>query len=61
MSNLRSTSAQAETCLQLVQDLTRMYRPIYVVRFDKRTGDVFMLAGDEIEVIIAANGRWRFN
>jgi hypothetical protein len=61
MSEYRSTAAQAEACLQLAQDLTRMYRPIYLVRFDRRTGNLFMLAGDEIEVVIAPNGLWRFN
>lgn len=61
MSNFSSTSAQAETCLQLSQDLTRMCRPIYLVRFDRRTGDMFMLAGEGIEITINPNGLWRFN
>jgi hypothetical protein len=61
MSTFSSTSAQAETYLQLSQDLTRMYRPIYLVRFDQRTGDIFMLAGEGIEISIKANGLWRFN
>jgi hypothetical protein len=61
MSNFSSTSAQAETCLQLSQDLTRMYRPVYLVRFDRRTGNIFMLAGEGIEISIQANGLWRFN
>jgi hypothetical protein len=61
MSNFSLTSAQAETCLQLVQDLTRMYRPIYLVRFDRRTGNIFMLDGEGIEISIQANGLWRFN
>jgi hypothetical protein len=61
MSKFSSSSAQAETCLQLSQDLKRMYRPIYLVRFDRRTGDIFMLAGEGIEIAIKANGLWRFN
>jgi hypothetical protein len=60
MSNFSSTPAQAETCLYLSQDLTRMYRPIYLIRFDRRTGEIFMLAGEGIEIIIKANGLWRF-
>jgi hypothetical protein len=61
MSSFNSTSAQAVTCLQLSQDLTKMYRLIYLVRFDQRTGDIFMLAGEGIEIIIKMNGFWRFN
>jgi hypothetical protein len=34
--------------------------PIYVVRFDQRTEEVFILAGEETEVLIAQDGRWRY-
>jgi len=37
-----------------------MYAPIYVVRIDERIGEVFILAGEEIEVLIPPDGQWRY-
>jgi len=37
-----------------------MYVPIYLVRVDKRTGEVIILAGQEIEITIYKNGYWRY-
>jgi hypothetical protein len=34
--------------------------PIFVVRLDERTGNVFILAGDSIEIEIYRNALWRF-
>jgi len=41
---------------------SNLYRDIHLFRFDEQTGDVFILAGtgDELEIIIAPNGLWRF-
>lgn len=33
-----------------------MYLPIYLVRLDERTGNVFILAGEELEILIDHNG-----
>jgi hypothetical protein len=33
-----------------------MYLPIYLVRLDERTGDIFMLAGEDLQVLINSNG-----
>jgi len=33
-----------------------MYLPIYLVRLDERTGDIFILAGEELQVLINSNG-----
>ncbi|WP_255512233.1 MULTISPECIES: hypothetical protein [Oscillatoriales] len=35
-----------------------MYLPIFLVRLDERTGNVFILAGEEIEVVIDRNGEF---
>ncbi len=38
-----------------------MFVPIYIVRLDQRTGSIFLLAGEEIEVVITRDGEWSFD
>jgi hypothetical protein len=40
--------------------LTALFAPIYLVRLDERTSNLFILAGDAIEIEIQTNGRWEF-
>ncbi|WP_371316489.1 DUF6888 family protein [Dolichospermum heterosporum] len=40
--------------------LTKLYLPINLVRVDKRTGNVFILAGEENMIEIYPNGKWRY-
>nr|WP_324979115.1 hypothetical protein [Nostoc sp.] len=40
--------------------MTNTFTPIYIVRLDEQTGNVFILAGDYIDVEIYHNGLWRF-
>ncbi|WP_390610029.1 DUF6888 family protein [Acaryochloris marina] len=54
------TANQGIMCVTLCQSLTNSFMPIFVVRLDERTGNVFILAGDNIEIEIYPNGRWRF-
>jgi hypothetical protein len=54
------TTDQAISCTQLIQNLTAMFAPIYLVRLDERTRNLFILAGDSIEIAIQTNGRWEF-
>lgn len=35
-----------------------MYLPVYLIRLDKRTGNVVLLIGEEIEIEIKPNGGW---
>lgn len=37
-----------------------MYVPIYLVRFDERTSNIYILAGEEIEIEIDPDGEWRY-
>jgi hypothetical protein len=37
-----------------------MYLAINLIRVDERTGEVFLLAGEETEILIFPNGRWRY-
>jgi hypothetical protein len=54
------TGKQGITCIILCQSLTNTFTPIYIVRIDKRTGNVFILAGENIQIEIYKNGFWRF-
>ncbi|BAY20305.1 hypothetical protein NIES2100_00460 [Calothrix sp. NIES-2100] len=54
------TPEQIEVCFILSYRLTQMYVPIYLVTVNSRTKDVFILAGEETEIIINTNGYWRY-
>ena len=49
------------SCFILSIWATKMYLPVYIIRIDERTNNVFFLAGEETEIIIPPNGRWRYN
>ncbi|PZV09541.1 MAG: hypothetical protein DCF22_18330 [Leptolyngbya sp.] len=55
------TRAQESACLRLCANLTTMDASIYVVRIDERIGEVFILAGEEIEVLIPPDEQWRYS
>jgi hypothetical protein len=57
---IKPTSAQEGAALQVAFDLTRMFLDINLVRLDDRTGEIYVLAGEAIEVLIPLNGKWRF-
>lgn len=54
------TNEQALECVYLCQSLTNTYRPIYLVRLDERDGSIFILAGDDLQIVINRNGQWEF-
>jgi len=37
-----------------------MYLPVFLIRIDEPTEGVFLLAGEEIEVLISRDGTWKF-
>ena len=43
-------------CFILCQQLTMFYSPIYLVRLDKRTGKVVIIAGEETNIGIERDG-----
>ncbi len=47
-------------CITLCQSLTNTFTAIFIIRLDERTENVFILAGDNIQIEIYRNGRWRF-
>ncbi|WP_373873008.1 DUF6888 family protein [Microseira wollei] len=54
------TAAQALTCFIICQRLTNFYRPIFVVRLDRRIDKIYILAGEETEIVIDRNGEWEY-
>jgi len=54
------TNEQAQASLRVCQWLSNTYRNIELFRFNSETGDVYIFAGDELQVIIPPNGLWRF-
>ena len=54
------TVDQAFACLRACQWLSNCYKDIHLFRFDVQTGDVYILAGDELQIIVPPNGLWNF-
>jgi hypothetical protein len=57
---IKSTPAQESKCFILCQNLTDKYLVIHVIRLDERTGEIYILAGQETEILIFRNGEWRY-
>lgn len=54
------TVEQALKCVYLCQSLTTAYLSIDILRLDERTGEIFILSGKEIEILVSHDGNWRF-
>lgn len=61
--NINPTVEQGFACIRVCQWLSNGFQPIYVFRFDDKTGEIFILAGvnEGIEVVVFRNGLWEFN
>ncbi len=57
---INPTDEQAQACLRVCQMLSNCYRDIQLFRFDNQTGDVFILASDELQIIVPRSGNWSF-
>ncbi|MDJ0673859.1 MAG: hypothetical protein QNJ36_00430 [Calothrix sp. MO_167.B42] len=60
MAAILPTAEQGLQCIYLCQFLTQYYKPIQMVRLDERTGNIFILAGDDIEILISRNGDFEY-
>jgi hypothetical protein len=40
--------------------LSNSYQDIHLFRFDEKIGNIFILAGDDIQIVIPFNGEWYF-
>jgi hypothetical protein len=54
------TAEQGIRCVILCQYLTGKFVAIAVVRMDERTRNLFILAGDNIEIEVYLDGLWRY-
>ena len=54
------TREQLKVYFDLTADLTKMYVSVNLATLDRRTGNVVILAGQEIEIVIYPNGYWIF-
>jgi hypothetical protein len=54
------TAQQALKCVYLCQALTTVYKPIYMVRLDERTGKLFILAGEDIQILVSRDANWDY-
>jgi hypothetical protein len=46
--------------LRLCHNVTGMYQSVQLIRVDERTKDLLILVGEEIEIVVSPNGKWRF-
>lgn len=54
------TAVQALTCLRVCQMVSNSFLDIHLIRFDEIKGYIYILAGDEMEILIFPEGNWRF-
>ncbi len=50
------------TAIATLQSLSNFYRPIYLFRYDDRSKEIFIIAGEQenVEITIFANGERRY-
>ncbi len=51
---------QAIKSVQICQNFSDLYQDIVLFRFDQVKGEIYILAGENIEVIIYPDGNWEF-
>ncbi|MEH2397978.1 DUF6888 family protein [Nostoc sp.] len=54
------TVEQLKTLFILSFWATKMYLPVFLVRIDERRKNIVILAGEENEIIIYLDGKWRY-
>ncbi|WP_448572614.1 DUF6888 family protein [Trichothermofontia sp.] len=54
------TSEQGLACIRVCQMLSSYYRNVELFRFNERSGDIYIFASEELQILIPQDGRWRF-
>ncbi len=54
------TAEQALVCLRVCQMLSNTYSDIHLFRFNEQRGYVFILAGNDLQILVFRDGSWRF-
>ncbi|MBC6476871.1 MAG: hypothetical protein GDA56_02805 [Hormoscilla sp. GM7CHS1pb] len=60
MRIVRPTNDQAQSCLRVCQMLSNGDRDIKLFRFNPEKGYVFVMAGDNLQIMVFPSGLWRF-
>jgi hypothetical protein len=58
--NILPTEKQGLTCIDVCQMLSNYYKDIVLFRFNAITGEIFILAGENMQIIINRPGNWEF-
>ena len=58
--SINPTDEQAQACLCVCQMLSNYYRDIQLFRFNTQTREVYIFAGNELQIVVSRNGLWRF-
>ena len=54
------TVEQAIKSVEICQSLSDLYQDIILFRFDELKGEIYLLAGLDIEIVIYSDGNWEF-
>jgi hypothetical protein len=54
------TVEQAVKSVEICQSLSDLYQDILLFRFDDLKGEIYLLAGQDIEIAIYTDGSWEF-
>jgi hypothetical protein len=57
---MKVTVAQSMKAVELCHYLSNSLKPIYVFRFNPLLGYIFILAGDDLQIVIQPDGNWEF-
>jgi hypothetical protein len=60
LAEFMPTREQLKVYFELTASLTKMYVGINLASIDGRTKNLYILAGQEIEIVIFPNGYWIF-
>ncbi|WP_390849964.1 DUF6888 family protein [Nostoc spongiaeforme] len=57
---MNPTNEQAQACVRVCQILSNTYKDIHLFRFDVLTREIYILAGENIQIIVPSSGFCRF-
>ena len=60
LERLLPTTDQATMSVLLLHALSALMRDIVLFRYDGSRREIYILSADDIQIVIAANGKWRF-
>ncbi|HAC63378.1 MAG TPA: hypothetical protein DCF68_07505 [Cyanothece sp. UBA12306] len=55
------TPEQMLSCIRMCQTLSNFYLDIHLFRYDQQRQEIYIIAGDTINLIINAKGNWEFD